>query len=320
MQRGTMWGDRTPDLDSFCDGFLAVGLTKGWSVLSRTDPGWAARLARGVRLVIFDEAHQSIARTYRRLTEELTVDHRCGLLGLTATPGRTWNDIDKDGQLAEFFAHNKVTLQVPDANPIEYLITNGYLARPTFRTLLSEPGFSIAEKDAANIAEGLDIPPRIVAALSMTEQYVAAVIKAVMELLHRGHSRILVFAATVEHARTLTAILAVRGTRAAAVTGDTPVRLRERAIRSFTSSDATPFVLLNFGVLTTGFDAPRASAVVIARPTQSLVLYSQMVGRAIRGPKAGGTENCEVVTVIDPRLPGFGNVAEAFFNWEDVWR
>ena len=78
-------------------------------------------------------------------------------------------------------------------------------------------------------------------------------------------------------------------------------------------------VLCNFGVLTTGFDAPATSAAIIARPTRSLVLFSQMVGRATRGPKAGGNAEAEIVTVIDPQLPGFGNVAEAFTNWEDVW-
>nr|WP_276751020.1 hypothetical protein [Chlorogloeopsis fritschii] len=58
----------------------------------------------------------------------------------------------------------------------------------------------------------------------------------------------------------------------------------------------------------------------IARPTKSLVLYSQMVGRAIRGLKAGGNATAEIVTVVDSQLPGFGSVASAFHNWEDVWR
>ena len=62
------------------------------------------------------------------------------------------------------------------------------------------------------------------------------------------------------------------------------------------------------------------SAALIARPTLSLVLYSQMVGRAMRGTAAGGNAECEIVTVVDPRLTGFGSVAEAFSNWEDVWR
>ena len=320
LQLGTMWADRMPNLDRFADGFLAVGLAKGWAVLSRTDPGWAARLAPRVRLVVFDEAHQSVARTYRRLTEELMLDFRCGLLGLTATPGRTWADIDKDGEVAEFFSGNKVTLEVPSANPIEYLIDNGFLARPRFRTLLAEPGLDISHRELARISDALDIPDEIVASLSMSEQYVTAVLRAIDELLRSGHRRVLVFAATVSHARILTAVLVARSVRSEVVTGSTPVRLRERAVRAFKSDDETPMVLLNFGVLTTGFDAPKASAAVIARPTKSLVLYSQMVGRAIRGPKAGGTETCEVVTVVDPRLPGFGNLAAAFLNWEDVWR
>jgi hypothetical protein len=45
-----------------------------------------------------------------------------------------------------------------------------------------------------------------------------------------------------------------------------------------------------------------------------------MVGRAIRGPKAGGNESAEIVTVVDSALTGFGDVEEAFLNWEDVWR
>ena len=320
LQIGTMWGDRMPDLDSFSDGFLAVGLAKGWAVISRTDPDWAARLSPRIRLVVFDEAHQSIARTYRQITNDLTLDFRCALLGLTATPGRTWDDIDKDGELADFFSGNKVTLEVPSDNPIEYLTDNGFLAQPTFRTLFSKPGLSINDSELNRIAGALDIPEEIVSALSMSEQYVTAVLSAIEELLGAGHQRVLVFAATVEHARVLTAILVARNVRSEAVTGLTPGRVRDRAIRTFKSDDEVPMVLVNFGVLTTGFDAPKASAVVIARPTQSLVLFSQMVGRAIRGPKAGGTDACEIVTVVDPSLPGFGDVAAAFLNWEDVWQ
>ena len=320
LQVGTMWGDRTPDLDSFSDGFLAVGLAKGWAVIARTDPDWAARLAPRIRLVVFDEAHQSIARTYRRITDDLTLDFNCALLGLSATPGRTWADIDKDSELADFFSGNKVTLEVPGDDPIEYLIDHGFLSRPTFRTLFSKPGLNIIDGEFTLIADALDIPEDIVAALSMSEQYVSAVLGAIEDLLVAGHRRVLVFAATVPHARMLTAVLVARDIRSNVVTGLTPERVRERAVRSFKSDDEIPMVLVNFGVFTTGFDAPKASAVVIARPTQSLVLFSQMVGRAIRGPKAGGTETCEILTVVDPSLPGFGDIAEAFLNWEDVWQ
>ena len=318
VQIGAMWGDRMPDLDAFTDGFLVIGLAKGWSVLSLSDPDWAARLAPRVRLVVFDEAHQSIARTYRRITEELTLNLQCGLLGLTATPGRTWEDIDKDGELADFFAYAKVTLEVPGDNPIQYLINHGYLSRPVFRTMLCEPGTDISDADMSRIAVALDTPARVVEQLSITEQYVTAVLEAVLRLIEAGHRRVLVFAGSVGHASLLAALLLVKDVRAAAVTADTPTRLRDREIRQFVSGGSSPFVLVNFGVLTTGFDAPQTSALVIARPTRSLVLYSQMIGRAIRGPKAGGTETCEIVTVV-PDLPGFRDVSEAFLNWEDAW-
>ena len=315
----TMWGSHTPVLDNFTDGFLVAGLSKAWTAISKTDSNWAARIAPHVRLVVFDEAHQSVANSYRRVTEELTVDFRCALLGLTATPGRTWADIDEDGVLADFYEHNKVSLEVPGKNPIEYLIERGYLAKPIFRTLFSKPGLELSSQELARIARSLEIPARITDALSISEQYLTAVLGSVEELVENGHRRVLVFAATVRHAKTLAALLSVRQLRSAVVTGATPERERGRSIREFVLDDETPMVLVNFGVLTTGFDAPKASAVVIARPTQSLVLYSQMVGRALRGPKAGGTETCEILTVVDPSLPSFGDIAEAFLNWEDVW-
>ena len=320
VQLAGMWGERSVDLERFEDGFLVVGLAKGWSALSRSDRGWAARLAPRVRLVVFDEAQQSVAPTYRRITEELALDFRCAVLGLTATPGRSWADIDRDGELAQYYAGNKVSLDAPGDGPVEYLIEKGFLARPRFRTLLAEPGLDMTREELARISRALDIPEEVVGRLSLSEQYVTAVLGAIEDLVESGHRRVLVFAATVAHAGVVTAVLVARGVRSAVVTGSTPVRVRERAIRAFISDNGEPMVLVNFGVLTTGFDAPKASAAVIARPTKSLVLYSQMVGRAIRGPRAGGTESCEVVTVVDPRLPGFGDIASAFLNWEDVWR
>ena len=129
----------------------------------------------------------------------------------------------------------------------------------------------------------------------------------------------LVFASSVKQARLMSGLTEAKGITAAVVTGETHKNQRRQTINRFKQEDDSPFVLFNYGVLTTGFDAPKVSAVVIARPTKSLVLYSQMVGRAIRGPRAGGTESCVIVTIVDPELPGFGNVWEAFTNWNDVW-
>ena len=135
----------------------------------------------------------------------------------------------------------------------------------------------------------------------------------------KRHSRIIVFAPSVACARLQAAILLAQGHKAQVVTGVTPANERERIIRQFRSNSPESMILCNYAVLTTGFDAPQISAALIARPTRSLVLYSQMVGRATRGPKAGGNEEAEIITVVDPHLPGFGDITEAFTNWEDVW-
>jgi superfamily II DNA or RNA helicase len=73
-------------------------------------------------------------------------------------------------------------------------------------------------------------------------------------------------------------------------------------------------VLCNFGILSTGFDDPKIDVVFMARPTNSIVLYSQILGRGLRGPKIGGTENCEIFTVFDniTNLPTNEKISEYF--------
>ena len=315
---GSLWGSRIIDIDNFFDGFLAIGLQKGWSMLE-TQPDWTIKLSERIRLVIFDEAHQSVAKTYSRIANELTLHPKCSLLGLTATPGRTWTDIDQDGKLSEFYCGNKISLNVSNANPIDYLIKNQFMAKPKFTTMLANPGHRLTQNDKLRIAENLDIPDDIMEALSMSEQYIMAVINSIEELMERGHVRIIVFSASVDHANTIAVILTVKNLECSVVTAITPNRIRDQAIRNFKSANITPNILINYGVLTTGFDAPMATAVVVARPTKSLVLFSQMIGRVLRGPKAGGTEECEIISVIDPSLQGFGSIIESFHNWEDIW-
>lgn len=313
------WGGLDFQLDEASDGFLVAGLGKVYSK-AKGSMRWLATLADKTSLVIMDEAHQAIADTYRLVLNGIEVKQtRTALLGLTATPGRTWNDLDQDEALAKFFARQKVTLKVQDEeNPVEYLINQGYLARPAFEPLHHSGGVELTERDRQQLAETLDIPTGVLRKVAEDEQRNLAIIHRV-EALTRSHERILVFAATVEHARLLSVVLRARGTDASAVTGSTPSYERQRIIQYYLSGKEGAVVLCNYGVLTTGFDAPRTSAAVIARPTKSLVLYSQMVGRAIRGPRAGGNQEAKVVTVVDASLPGFGNLGEAFLNWEDVW-
>lgn len=91
---------------------------------------------------------------------------------------------------------------------------------------------------------------------------------------------VLVFTRFTEEAERLAAKLQLKGIQAAIVTGETPKKEREAILEKFKNGIIK--VVSNVGVLTTGFDYPALDTVILARPTKSLSLYYQMVGRAIR--------------------------------------
>mgnify|MGYP002338705162 CR=1 FL=1 len=317
MQR--MWGEGNPNIGDLKDGILIAGFAKLYAA-SRRQENLLMQVGDRASLTVVDEAHQAIAATYRSVIEGIhTKRPRNALLGLTATPGRTWADVKEDEALSDFFAGQKVTLDVPGyEDPVSYLIDEGYLARPRFRRLDLDNTETFSQEEYAEFEKSDDVPGPFLNRLGDSTSRNLAIVNELEALMDR-HKRILVFATSVEHAELLTGVLTARGHEADVVTGNTPKNARERLVRKFQSDKQRPIVLCNYGVLTTGFDAPKTSAAVIARPTKSLVLYSQMVGRATRGPKAGGNVEAEIVTVVDTGLPGFGDIVQAFHNWEDVW-
>lgn len=316
---GRFW-ESLPTADpSNSTAFTVAGLGKLWASFTN-DRRHFDELTAGTTLVVFDEAHQSVARTYRQMVEAvLRSNPGCALLGLTATPGRTWDNPDADLVLSDFFAQRKVGLRVPGYDdPVEYLIAEGYLAQPHFISLNYSSSEELSGRDKAQLGESFEIPSSVLQQLGEDEQRNLRIIEAVETLLER-HERIIVFAPSVEASDLLAAVLRARNHDAVSVTGVSGSAHRNRVIERYSRGGGRPMVICNYGVLTAGFDAPRTSAVVVARPTRSLVLYSQMVGRGIRGRLQGGNDWAEIVTVVDPALRGFGSVSEAFNNWEDVW-
>ena len=301
------------------DGLVVAGLSKLWHHRSR-ELAALAFLAPRLDLLVFDEAHQSVAGTYQHMLDTLLgMNDKLPLLGLTATPGRTWNSPEEDRKLSELFNRQKVVLEVEGyASPVDYLVASGHLARPDLRPLEVD-GESLSRSDLELISHHLDIPDSVLKKLAVDEMRNAAIVARVEQMIEEGHRRLLVFGIDVAHATLISTLLKHRGIDGGVVTSLTERAARRDLIERYKSRHDAPFVLSNYGVLTTGFDAPRTTGAVIARPTKSLVLYSQMLGRVIRGPKVGGSEQAEVWTVVDAGLPGFGDLGEAFSNWEDVW-
>jgi superfamily II DNA or RNA helicase len=311
------WGNSNFRLENLTDGFIVAGFAKLFNLL-KVDAGAISKLASKCSLTIMDEAHMAIAPSFQLNLSVLT-SFNSSLLGLSATPGRTWNRPEDDEQLSNFFQKQKVTLSVEGySNPVDYLVSEGYLAKVNNTKLLYKSGFTISEQDLDYLRNNLHLPDKFLRDMSQDQQRNILIIQKVEELIVR-HNRIILFALNVEHSDVLAVILQARGINAYSVTSKTDPFTRKKLISDFKAETSGPMVLCNYGILTTGFDAPKTSCALIARPTDSLVLYSQMVGRAIRGRRAGGNDDAEIVTVVDTCLPGFDNIANAFFNWEDVW-
>ena len=307
-----LWGDHDVDVSWVSGGFLVAGLQKLWAV-GRRDRTALIQLSSIAAGIVFDEAHQAVAPTYESMVAALLWENP-PLLGLTATPGRGTELGVDDIRLAELFRFNKVSIDSRGhPNPITFLIEGEYLAFPEFHQVSFETEGSDVESPTDS-----DYSRTVLDGIGKDERRFAEVVDLVDQALNR-HNRVMVFCPSVSNAIATGQGLSELGWVVGVITASTPTEERNRIIKSYRSNNRPPMALLNYGVLTAGFDAPVTSCVVVARPTTSVVLYSQMVGRAMRGKKAGGNSHCEIYTVVDTNLPGFRSVADAFVNWEEIW-
>ena len=149
-------------------------------------------------------------------------------------------------------------------DPVDYLVAEGYLAKANFSTLNSESGLNLSESDLTELAADAEIPESILFRLEEDHQRNIRIIAKIEEMARR-HNRIIVFATSVRHAHLIASILDLRGTTSFVVTGTTDSIMRDRILVKFKGDDPNSVVIVNYGVLTTGFDAPKTSAALIAR-------------------------------------------------------
>ena len=122
------------DLNDIKNGFAVLSLDYAYS-LTKKEQGKFFSFARKCGFVVMDEAHMSIAPTYKQVLEIL-VNKSTNLLGLTATPGRTAiafsSEEEESKKLAIFYNKQKATLKVKGyKTPIHFLQDKGYLAKIT---------------------------------------------------------------------------------------------------------------------------------------------------------------------------------------------
>jgi superfamily II DNA or RNA helicase len=323
-----LWGEHK--LNDFSEGncFIVAGFQKLYNLISTTDDKQFRALnalKNKTSIIIVDEAHKAVAPTYKASIDYLYTYSKTKLIGLTATPGRSSNDIfvaqndSETSQLVDFFDGNKIGLTDEDnielKDPIGFLQDEGFLSRINRKRVTTNIELDLTETEKRFVSNFLDLPKSVLSKLADNDERNALILGEIAGLIRKGR-QIIVFALSVQHAHLITDLLNLQGVKAKCVDGNTPTSERNNTILEYKAGSVQ--VLVNFGVLTTGFDAPNTNAVVITRPTASIVLYSQMIGRGIRGPKVGGNEVCDLVDLED-NLVGFPSEQQAFNYFNQAW-
>ena len=326
------------DLESTSNGIVFMGIQKLISI-TKNNQELFTKIRNVARLVIFDEAHKSTASETKKAINSLLkrgqLTNRIGFIGLTATPGRnSGSDIDND-ELAELYDRNLISI---DPQVIEQLRKNKLQAlNQEFsqsdvihyfqdRRILSRLVKEEIDYDTSAINELLirtkirsgadDVSNEIINHFAYNLDRNRKIIEKLMEL-DRTKTQTIFFSCSVEHGRFITSLLKANGVAVREIYGDTTSSDRREIIKGFKNGEFK--ILVNCGVLTTGFDSTNIRCVFIARPTTSIVLYSQMVGRGLRGPKMGGGEYCTLIDMKD-NLSRFTNENQIFQYFKDYWR
>jgi len=268
-----------------------------------------------VKIVIIDEAHKVIAPTYKKVTKAL-VGTESSVIGLTATPGRSTSELDENRELSEFFFNKILSIEPPKGKSvIDWLKNKKILSKVQYEPLLTNITYKLNKKTIRHLETLYDFPAEFISELGQDDLRNLEIVKRLENEL-KTDSRVLFFACSVDHSKFICSILLYLGFKAAHIDGSTEETIRKKNIDDFKEGKIQ--VLCNYGVLSTGFDAPQTDVVFISRPTASIVLYSQMIGRGLRGPAIGGTSSCKIIDVKD-NIEGFPDQNLIYDYFEDYW-
>jgi DNA repair protein RadD len=215
-------------------------------------------------LIIIDEAHVGLTDTRQRL---LDLWPGATIVGLTATPCRS------DGK-----ALGRVYDELIEVTTVKELVEQGFLV-PARYYAPSEPDLKRVRTTAGDFNQhDLDDvmnKPKLVG--DIVEHW----------MRHAADRRTVVFATSIAHSAALAAEFVSHGVTAEHVDANSPQNVREAIFKRFSNGETQ--VLTNCTLASIGFDLPDLNCVVFARPTKSLGLYIQMLGRGLR-PAAGKTD------------------------------
>lgn len=338
-----LWGSNNIDDATVpLKGVVFCGLSKLMAIYDGNS-NLLDRLKKDCRLVVFDEAHKAAAYKTKEIIENLMLMPKGysnrALMGLSATPGRTTEASYSNNLLSNMFGNKLIKIDtdllnqinfgklkalntVAEENIIRYFQQRRILSKLNVEKLSYKTDFSDADiKTLSEEVENLgfdesDFSKKQLQVFAENKNRNKAIMEK-LRMLYHDKVPTIVFACSVSHARILSAMLTLEGIDNSLVVGDMSPVERKEAIDKFKNRDSKTNIIINFEVLTTGFDSKNIRCVFIARPTKSIVLYSQMLGRGLRGPMMGGNEQSLLVDIED-NLQKFDNET-AFGHFNDYW-
>ena len=249
-------------------------------------------------LVIVDEAHHALAKTYRILWEKWP---QAKFLGLTATPYRMngtgftdlFDELVTSWSISKFIEKGVLSafdsVSIPEDSEERRLIDSLHKRG-------IDGDYLVKEMD-----EVLNKRPSI-------ERLYRS-----MELYAKGKKGI-VYAISISHARNIAQFYSLQGVKAVAIDSRTPKMERKRLVEEFKAGSIQ--VLVNVDIFSEGFDCPDVEFVQMARPTLSLSKYLQQVGRGLR--KSEGKEMCILIDSVG--VFGVFGLPTQEWNWERMFR
>ena len=242
-------------------------------------------------LLVIDECHRvpdEKTSSYQKVITHLRANNPgIKVLGLTATPYRLGM-----GWLYQYHTRGQVRSEEPRffrdcifELPIRYLLDEGFL---TPARMIDAPVLSYDFSQLKPASTGRYKEAELDMVIEQSKRATPQIVDQIIELA-KDKLGIMVFAATVRHAQEILSLLPEG--ESSIVIGDTPTLERDQIINDFKERKIK--FLVNVSVLTTGFDAPHVDLIAILRPTESISLYQQIVGRGLR--LSPGKKECLVL-------------------------
>ena len=309
-----LWGDYVDIPDKIEDNGFVIAMYQ-----KIRNPLKQGKLNLSPDLIITDEAHNILAKTYSETIDGMRdfMRKQTRIIGLTATPGRATRDIQQNKKLVSFF-NNEIINLTTDFGVIRDLQQKGILAHCIRKPLKTNQKYTLTKEEWNTLFNNFshEYPNDLLERIAKDNVRNTIILNKLIQLAKESE-HILVFGASKRQSKLLCGVMIALGYKAVHVDGETPSSYRKDVVNKFKQGDIQ--FIFNYGVFTTGFDSPNIDAIMIARPTTSIVLYGQMIGRGMRGVELGGTEEFQLVDVVDDIITEYSGLDNVYEFFSEYW-